>query len=166
MLKSLAGSLGQNNAAGSGGQLSQGGRSRVDLVANRDARRCAYGKVHVHARAEADEAVALAARKAVAAIDVAQDTSRNEPGYLYAGKFRAGRARDVQRAALVLQRSLVELGVDEAAGVVPLVVHRAVHRAAVRVHVEHIHENADLERIAFEIRIARPLDGDDPAVGG
>jgi hypothetical protein len=31
-------------------------------------------------------------------------------------------------------------------------------------HVEHVHEHADLERVAVEIRIARLLDADDLAV--
>ena len=71
----------------------------------------------------------------------------------------------MQRVALVLERRLVERRVDEAAGVVPRGDDRAVDRAAIRMHVEHVHEHADLERVAVEIRIARLLDADDLAVG-
>ena len=41
----------------------------------------------------------------------------------------------------------------------------AVYGAAVRVRVEDVHENRQLERIAIEVRIARFLDHHDASIG-
>src|SRR6185436_5258766 len=56
----------------------------LDLVADGDLRTGARRKVDVHARAEADEAVALAAMQALALVHVAQDAARDEAGDLHA----------------------------------------------------------------------------------
>ena len=123
------------------------------------------GQVDVDARAEADESVALPARQRGAGFHVAEDSPRDEPRHLDAGDVAAPGGAQMQRVALVLERRLVERGVEEAAGVVPRGHDHSVDGTAVRMHVEHVHEHADLERVAVEIRIARLPDADDPAVG-
>src|SRR4051812_48055606 len=57
----------------------------VDLVAHRDLGCGIRREINVDARAEADEAVALAARHRVAGLDVAKDATRDEAGDLDAG---------------------------------------------------------------------------------
>ena len=176
---------GSTNACGAAGDGARGPRrqpaelgedrlGREHDVADRDLRRRASGgEIDVDARAEADEAVALAARERVAGLHVAEDPPRDQSGDLHAGDVVAARRAQVQRIALVLERRLVERGVDEAAGVIPRVDDRAVDRAAVRVDVEHVHEHADLERVAVEVRdrapcstlTIRPSAGDSTALG-
>ena len=91
------------------------GVGRRDDVADRDARLRRRLEVDVHARAEADEAVALAARERGTRLDVAQDAARDEARDLHAGDVVAVGGAQVQRVALVLERRLVERGVDERA---------------------------------------------------
>ena len=55
---------------------------------------------------------------------------------------------------------------DETSGVVPRFADYAVDRAAVGMRIEHVHEHAELERIALEVRISGALDHDDTTVGG
>lgn len=62
--------------------------------------------------------------------------------------------------------SSVERSVHEAARVIPRAYHLAVDGTAVGMHVEHVHEHADLQRVAIEMGIAGALDLDDLAVGG
>ena len=85
-------------------------------------------------------------------------------GDLHASDVLPGRRAQVQRVAFVFERRLVERRVDEAAGVIPAIGYRAVDRAAVRMDIEYVHEHADLEGIAIEIRIARGAHHDDAAV--
>src|SRR6266542_5040335 len=114
--------------------------------------------VHVDARPEPDESVTLAARKSVARLYVTQDPPRNESRHLHAGDVLPAEGRDVKRVALIAERRLVERCVDERSGLVPDLHNDAVDGAAIRMHVEHVHEHADLERIAIEVRVTRALD--------
>ena len=98
--------------------------------------------------------------------NIAQDAPRDQPGDLHAGHVVAVARAQPERVALVLERGLVERRVDEGAGEVPALLHRAVDRRAVRVHVEHVHEHADLERVALQVRVLRPAHLDHAAVGG
>src|SRR5574340_1526436 len=97
---------------------SQYGTSARHFLADRDFSARRRRQIDVHSRAEADEAVALAAHQLVADAHVAQDAARDQPGNLHAGDV-AARALDPQRIALVFGGSLVEVGIDEAARGVP-----------------------------------------------
>ncbi len=121
-------------------------------------------QVHVHARAEADEAVALTALERGARVDVAEDPARDQAGDLHAGDALPVAGFDPQGIPFVLQRRLVQRGVEERPGVVPALPHRTVHRRAVGVHVEDVHEYRDLQRIALEIGIAHLLHSHHAAV--
>ncbi len=105
------------------------------------------------------------ARQHVAGLHVTEDAPRDEAGDLHARDVAPVGGAQVQRIALVLERRLVQRGIDERAGVVPRGDDGSVHRAAVRMDVEHVHEDADLERVALQVRVACRLDLDDPAVG-
>src|SRR6476469_11277304 len=70
-------------------QLGEDGRARLHHVADRYLRARFGRQVHVHARAEADEAVALAAREALARLHVAEDAPRDEAGDLDARNLGA-----------------------------------------------------------------------------
>src|SRR4051812_19230532 len=59
------------------------------LLANRRLDLGVERQVHVHARAEADEAEALAPRELAARANIAQDAPRNQPGDLHAGDVLA-----------------------------------------------------------------------------
>src|SRR5262249_28066660 len=98
--------------------------------------------------------------------DIAKNAPGDEARYLHAGHVLARSSAQPQRGALVLERRLVERGVDEGAGEVPLLLHRAVDRRAVGVDVEDVHEHADLQRVALEVWILRASDEDDAAVCG
>src|SRR5216684_1518600 len=131
---------------------------RVDLVPQRSHDLRVHREVDVHPRAESYEAETLAADESVSFANVAKNAPSNQPGDLYAGDVDTfGRAQP-QRAPFVLERGLVERSVHEASGIVPALLHLAVHRRAVGVHVEDVHEHADLDRFAPEIRIARRPD--------
>src|SRR5688572_25799810 len=104
----------------------------------------------MHAGAEADEAVALAAREPLPGTRVAQDAPGDQPSDLHASDVGPAWRPDPQRIALVLQRRLGQLRVEEASGMMPGVTNLAVHRAAVGMSVEHVHEYAHLDGIALE----------------
>ena len=89
----------------------------VDLVADAAFGTAVERQIDVDARAEADEAEALAARERGARLDVAQDAPRDQAGHLHAGDVAPVVRREPERVALVLQRSLVERRVDERARV-------------------------------------------------
>src|SRR5258708_32454064 len=76
-------------------------------------------QVEVHPRAEADEAEALAFPELGAALDIAEDAARDQSRHLDAGHILAIRGLQPQRIALVLQRRLVERGIDEGAREIP-----------------------------------------------
>src|SRR5260221_3454655 len=80
-------------------------------------------QVDVDARAEADEAEALAACQRGAGLDIAKDAPRDEAGDLHAGHVApVGRAQP-QSVALVLEGRPVQGGVEEAARKVPAFLH-------------------------------------------
>src|SRR5574340_950675 len=97
---------------------SQYGTSASHFLANRDFGARRRRQIDVHPRAEADEAVALAAPQRVTDAHVAQDAARDQPGNLHTGHIAAC-ALDPQRIALVFGGGLVEVGIDEAARGVP-----------------------------------------------
>src|SRR5205085_2204097 len=76
--------------------------------------------------------------------NIAQDAPRDQAGHLHASDIHTVARTQPQRVALVLQRGLVERRVQEGAGKVPALLHRAVDRRAVRMHVEDVHEDAHL----------------------
>src|SRR5487761_1919293 len=138
----------------------------IHLVAQRRLDARVGWQVHIDARAEADEAVALPAREFVSRLYVAQDAPRDQARHLHAGDVNAGVGSDPQRIALVFGRCLVQRGIDETAGVVKDLLYLAVHRRAIGVNVEHVHEYADLDRVAVEIGVAHFLHCHDAAVRG
>ena len=73
------------------------------------------GQEDIDARAEADEAEALADRDVAAGLGPADDAARDEAGDLHDGD-RAVRAFDDEAVALVLLARLVELGIEEFSG--------------------------------------------------
>src|SRR6266540_500987 len=137
----------------------------MDLVAQRRNERGVGRDIDVHAGAEADEAEALAARKNVALASMAEYASRDESGNLYAGDIGAPGGAQPERVALVLQRRLVERGVQEAPGIVPALLHLAVHGRPVGVRIEDVHKYADLDRVALQVGIVGPFHRDDASVG-
>src|SRR6266850_6723662 len=124
-------------------KLGQDRFGRVDGVAHGGTRGRRGWQVDVDARAEAYETIALAARKTVSRPDVAEDAPRDQAGHLHAGDVDTRLGAQVYRVALVVERRLVERRIDEAAGVIPHIHDVTVHRAAVRVDVEDVHEDAD-----------------------
>src|SRR5487761_2451553 len=138
----------------------------IHLVAQRRLDARVGWQVHIDARAEADKAVALPAREFVSRLDIAQDAPRDQASHLHAGDVNAGVGTDPQRIALVFGRRLVQRGVDETAGVVKDLLYLAVHRRAIGVNVEHVHEYANLDRVAVEVGIARFLHRHDAPVRG
>src|SRR5436305_3983707 len=76
-------------------------------------------QVHVHARAEADEAEALSAGEVRAGGNIAQDASGDQARDLHAGDVGAATRAQPDRIALVGQRSLVERCIYERAGKIP-----------------------------------------------
>src|SRR5713226_2507084 len=137
----------------------------VDLVTQRRHERSVRGDIDLHAGAEADEAEALAARKNVAFANIAEYAPRDESGNLYAGDIGAPGGAQPERVALVLQRRLVERGVQEAPGIVPALLHLAVHGRPVGVRIEDVHEYADLDRVALKVWVTGPLHRYDASVG-
>src|SRR6185503_21241264 len=111
-------------------------------------------EIDVDARSEADEAVALPALESSARLDIAEDPPRDESRDLHAGHVLSRRRAQVQCIALVFERGFVERCVQEAASVIPPVDHGAIDGAAVRMDIEYVHEDADLQRVAVEVRIA------------
>ena len=77
----------------------------------------ALRQVDIDARAEADHADALAGADAGALAHEADDAPRHQAGDLHHADARAA-GRDHERVALVVLARLVEVGVDEGAGVV------------------------------------------------
>src|SRR3982751_247465 len=71
------------------GGRGENGRARLARATEGALRSRARRKVDVHARAEADEAVALPARERVARLHVAEDAPRDEAGDLHAGDLGA-----------------------------------------------------------------------------
>src|SRR6266571_5697389 len=110
-----------------------------------------FGDVNVHAGAEADETEPLTPCQAVSLVDIAQNSPRDQSCDLHAGHVRAADRTQPQRVALVLQGSLIESGVDEAPGMVPALLHTAVHGRAVGMYVEDIHKHADLDGLTLEV---------------
>src|SRR6185312_12084679 len=125
----------KSTMGGPSSEIGEDRRRRLHDVADGGARLRVGRQVDVDTRAEADEAVARAARDAIAGLDVAEDAPRDEPRDLHDGDVDALAGAKVQRVALVGGRRLVERGVDERAGLVPDVHHFGVDRAAVRVDV-------------------------------
>src|SRR5258706_15829492 len=80
----------------------------VNLFADRRFPLGVERQVHVHARAEADEAVALAALQLGARLDVAKDAPRDQAGDLHAGHVAPGGGAQPEGVALVLERGFVE----------------------------------------------------------
>src|SRR5487761_2398983 len=138
----------------------------IHLVAQRRLDARVGWQVHIDARAEADEAVALPTREFVARLDITQDAARDQTRDLHAGDVGTGISTDPQRIALVFGRRLVQRGVDETAGVVKDLPHLAIHRCTIGVNVEHVHEYADLDRIAVEVGVAHFLHRHDAPVRG
>jgi hypothetical protein len=101
----------------------------------------------------------------VSGTDIAEDAARNQPGDLHAGHV-AARCLYPQCVTLILGGSLVEVGVNKAAGAVPATFDLTLNRAAVGMHVEHIHEHAYLQRIAIEVGIVNPFHRNNAAIGG
>src|SRR5205823_10454116 len=104
----------------------------VGDIADAGAGRRRWRHIDIAARAEADEAVALAAREAVTRLDVAKNSTRDQPGDLDAGDINAGRRLQMQRVALVVERCLVERCVHESTLVVPGVDNNPIDGTAVR----------------------------------
>src|SRR5690349_21110190 len=160
---------GVSSKSGSGpsamlGESREDGLGSVNLFADRRFRLGVRRQVDVHARAEADEPVALAALQLGPRTHVAEDSPGDEAGDLHAGTLPAPWSLQPERVALVIERRLVERRVEEAPREVPALLDRAVDRRPVGVHVEHVHEDADLQRLALEVRIDRLADPDDASV--
>jgi len=56
-------------------------------------------------------------------------------------------------------------GIDESTREIPALLDDAVHRRAVRMHVEHVHEHAQLQGLALHVWIVRAAHLDDAAIG-
>ena len=130
----------------------------------------AVRQVDVEARAEADQAEALAGLEPGAFTDEAYDAPCDETGDLHHREAAAVGKLDDEAVALVGLAGLVEGGAHEAAGVVGDAGHAAGERGAVHVAVEDAHEDAD-PRAGFgaEAELGGRRgggDGGDDAVGG
>src|SRR5215470_6567192 len=129
----------------------------------------ALGQVDIDARAEADHADALTGTHARAFACKGDDAPGDQACDLHDGD--AGRAgTDHEGIALVVLARLVELGVDEGAGLVDDLLDPAGDGAAIDVTVEHVHEDRDARQGALaEIELRRWHRIDDlahAAVGG
>src|SRR6267142_329959 len=140
--------------------------ARVHLVSQRCHQASVFRNVDIHAGPETDEPESLPPREAVTLADVAENTPGDQAGDLHAGDVGAAVGPQPQGIALVLRRGLVECRVDEAPGMVPALLHPGIHRRAVGMHVEDVHEYADLDRVTVEVGVACPLDRDHAPVGG
>src|SRR5256886_16809185 len=136
MQPSLAATQRQDNAAVSDSTLSEDGRRGVYGVAHRDFGRCIRRQIDVDPRAEPDETKTLPAPEAIAGPDVTQDAPRDQSCNLHADDVHAVGSRDVQRIALVLERGLVQSGIEKPALVIPPGLHFAIDRTAIRMDVE------------------------------
>src|SRR5688572_1830597 len=76
-------------------------------------------QVDVDAGAEADEAEPLAFAQRGTRLDVAKDAARDQARHLHAGDVLAVGHAQPERVALVVERGLVERGVEEAPGEIP-----------------------------------------------
>src|SRR5579871_1202191 len=124
----------------------------IYLLAQRDVHTRRRIEVDVDARAEADETVALPAHELLARFGIAQDAPGDQAGHLHAGDVVAARGAQPQRVSLVLVRRLVQGGVDEAARVIPALLHPTVDRTAVGMNVEDVHEDAHLQGASLQVR--------------
>ena len=117
--------------------------------------RAPIGQIDVDARAEADQAEAVARAEIRAFVDEADDAPRDQAGDLHDAE-RARRALDDDAVALVVLARLVEIGVEEQAGLVGDARHAALDRRAVHVAVEHRHEDRNaLHRLRAEAEFGR-----------
>src|SRR5258706_11431985 len=98
-----------------GRQPRQDGFPGKDLVAHRGLRLGLEGKIHFHAGTEAEETEALSLLQAVPGMHVTLEAAREQPRHLHTGYFRSAVGMNPQCIALVLERRLVERGVQEAA---------------------------------------------------
>ena len=122
MRNSLAGVGVSKSAAADLARSASAVARRVDLVADGHARRGIGGQVDIHARAEADESVALAAREPVAACRRSTGCGARSGRRSARRSRRAPLALDLQRALRSFSmEALSSVGVDEAARVIPLV---------------------------------------------
>ena len=67
-------------------------------------------------------------------------------------RTRAAAGLDADRRLLVLEARLLDRRVEELAGIVVHVAHRALNRIPVHVHVEHVHEDRDARRASVHER--------------
>ena len=100
-----------------------------------------------------------------AGLDAADDPSGDQPGYLHHEQEASVGQFEEKGATLVLLGGLVQIGVEEFAGEVLGALDGAVDRRAVGMHVEHVHEHADLDRLAIGVRVVAADDVDHPSVG-
>src|SRR5262249_5755974 len=100
-------------------------------LAFRHQRTNALGEIDVETRAEADQAEALARRDGHALAHERDDAPRDQAGDLHHPDAVAARRHDDEAVALVVLARLVEIGIDEGAGVIGDALDAAAHRAAV-----------------------------------
>src|SRR5258708_32798503 len=81
-------------------QPGQDGTCCVDLVAERGLHVGVRRQVDVHARAEADESVALSPLQPVSLVNIAENAARDQTGDLHAGDVLPAGGLQPQRVAL------------------------------------------------------------------
>ena len=131
---------------------------------------CAAGReIDVDARAETNEADALAGGQQRAFVSEAHDPSRDEAGDLDDAEPSRG-GIDGDAVALVVLARLVQVGVEEQTRMIDDLRDAALHRGAIDVAVEDRHENRHpLHRRHAEAELRRrrgEAGGTDDAVGG
>ena len=153
----MCGEIRQHGLAGDGARADGDHRLRI----------CRH--IDIDARAETDEAEALANRKLLALAHEADDAARHEPGDLHDAETSLRRV-DHEAVALIVLARLVEIGVDEETRTIGDARDAAGDRRAVHMHVEDAHEDGDaLQRLGAETELGRrqvESHGTDDAVGG
>src|SRR4051812_14801583 len=145
-------------------KLSESGERGIHLVADARLRHRIEREVDIDSRAEPNEPEALAALEILARFRVAQDAPRNKTRDLHDRDVVALGGPQPDRSAFVLHGRFRKRGVQKASTVIPGPDDFALVGTAVRMRVEYIHEHAELQRFAFEVRIPRAFDHDHASV--
>src|SRR5262249_36508602 len=141
--------------AHAGAQIGDHSLARNGGLTFGDQRAHAVRQIDIDARSKADHANPLAGADTYALAREADDAACNQAGTLH-HPDAALAGRDDKGISFIVLARLVELGIDEGAGLVGYFFNTAAHWAAVHVAIEHVHKNRHaLQRALAEAGFGR-----------